>query len=602
MALPTSKQDFQYYFYVFSRVVITTLLTLGLYEFVYLKYFLDTTLTEIAYLKYLYKITINLRYNLITFWVSVVTITTFLVLNMYFLLKNPHSLTLRFSRFAQRSDVKKMKPSVLQSDGFCLGSFHKQMLRTNEPLGLLCVAPAGAGKTTGTVIPTILSCDKDSLIINDPKGELYDETSKYRRKISNVSNEFGAVYRIEWGQAFANRDDNTTFWNPLDLSNLPQGTAERSKYVDMITNILIKEAKGDKFWSSSARKTLSAMILYSIYKEELENKSTNIAQVKDILATIGVKDINNDEEGESEKEDASQEGFLLKARELDTLEFPESIKLRCKNVFSELSSTSPNTLGSILATISSDLSVFNSEYVRDVTSSNTFSMENIRGVKKEVVIKGKTVITERPTTIYLISPAAEQELFGVLSAIFVEVAYKYITSQDLAIVKKSNIVRFILDEVAFFPPISAVIDGPAIARGYRGSFLFVCQDLSQIQDKYSEGALNTMLTNTAFKIVLPQNNDKTAERLAKLAGQTQITEWQGVGKTRQKVKKIINLIEPTDVLSLPAGKQIVFVQNNAKTPIFCDIPFYFKNKEMLRKLGKRWYKRLWSKIFKSKKN
>lgn len=559
MALPTSKQDFQYYFYVFSRIVFSILLTLGLYEFVYLKYFLDTTLLEVAYLKYLYKITINLRYELITFWVSVVTITAFLVLIMYFLLKNPHSLTLRFSRFAQRSDVKKMKPSVLQSDGFCLGSFHKQMLRTNEPLGLLCVAPAGAGKTTGTVIPTILSCDRDSLIINDPKGELYDETSKYRRKISNV-------FRIEWGQAFANRDDNTTFWNPLDLSNLPQGTAERSKYVDMITNILIKEAKGDKFWANSGRKTLSAMILYSIYKEELENKSTNIAQVKDILATIGVP--SNDEDVESEKEDASQEGFLLKARELDTLEFPETIKQRCKTVFSELSSTSPNTLGSILATISSDLSVFNNEYVIDVTSNNTFSMENIRGT------------VNKPTTIYLISPAAEQELFGVLSAIFVEVAYKYITSQDLALVKKSNIVRFILDEVAF----SAVIDGPAIARGYRGSFLFVCQDLSQIQDKYSEGALNTMLTNTAFKIVLPQNNDKTAERLAKLAGQTQIAEWQGVGKTRQRVKKIINLIEPTDVLSLPAGKQIVFVQNNAKNSIFCDIPFYFKNKEMLKKL------------------
>lgn len=575
MALPTSKQDFQYYFYVFSRLVFTILLTFGLYEFVYLKYFLDTTLLEVAYLKYLYKITLNLRYELITFWVSIVTITTFLVLIMYFLVKNPHSLTLRFSRFALRTDVKKMKPSVLQNDGFCLGSFHKQMLRTNEPLGLLCVAPAGAGKTTGTVIPTIVSCDKDSLIINDPKGELYDETSKYRRKISNV-------FRIEWGQAKENRDKNTTFWNPLDLSNLPQGTAERSKYVDMITNILIKMPKGDTFWANSGRKTLSAMILYSIYKEELENKSINIAQVKDILATIGVP--SNDEDSESEKEDASQEGFLLKARELDTLEFPETIKQRCKTVFSELSSTSPNTLGSILATISSDLSVFNNEYVIDVTSNNTFSMENIRGIKEEVIVKGKTTIVEKPTTIYLISPAAEQELFGVLSAIFVEVAYKYITSQDLAVVKKSNIVRFILDEVAFFPPISAVIDGPAIARGYRGSFLFVCQDLSQISDKYSEGALNTMMTNTAFKIVLPQNNDKTAERLAKLAGQTQITEWQGVGKTRQRVKKIINLIEPTDVLSLPAGKQIVFVQNNAKTPIFCDIPFYFKNKEMLKKL------------------
>jgi type IV secretion system protein VirD4 len=559
MVLPSSKQDFQYYFYIINRVVFTTLLTFGSYEFIYLKYFLDTSLLELSFLRYLFKVMFKFNNYNLTFWVSYITLTIFISLLLFFFLQNPYSLTIKFSRYARKNDIKKMKPSILKHDGYCLGSFKNQILRTNEPLGLLCVAPAGAGKTSGTVIPSILSCDKDSLIINDPKGELYDETATYRRKISDV-------YRIEWGQPAEKRDANTTFWNPLDLSNLPITSAERSNYVDTITNILIKESKGDKFWSNSARKTLSAIILYDIYKEELDGKSTTISKVKDILATIGIK-----EEDEDSEKDASQAGFLKKAKELEILNFPDSIKLRCKNVFSELSSTSPNTLGSILATISADLSVFNSEYVREITSANTFSMVNIRGHNK-------------PTTIYLISPAAQQELFGVLSAIFVELAYKTITSQDLAIVKKSNIVRFILDEVAFFPPISAVIDGPAIARGYRGSFLFVCQDFGQIIDKYSKGALDTMLTNTAFKIVLPQNNDETASRLAKLAGQAQLKEWQGVGKNKQIVKKYVDLISSTDILSFPPGKQIIFVQNNAKTPIFCDIPFYFKDKQMLKKL------------------
>ncbi len=562
MALPSSKQDFQYYFYIINRMVLSILFTLGLFEF-YSWYFVGAYLLEGDFIKYLFKtVLFKGHYEFPTFWVIVLDLLLFTILMIFFLIRNPYKLTLRFSRFATPIDVKKMKPGVLKEDGFCLGSFNNKILKTNESLGMLCVAPAGAGKTSGTVIPTILSTDKDSLIINDPKGELYDETSKYRRKVTNV-------FRIEWGQPFDQRNDNTTYWNPLDLSNIPEGTAERSKYVDMITNILIKMPKGNTFWANSGRKTLSALILYSIYKEELEHRSTNIAEVKDILATIGVQDI--DDEDNSEKEDASQEGFLIKAREVEELKFPESIKLRCKNVFSELSSTAPDTLGSIIATISSDLAVFNSEYVRDVTSKNNFSMNNIRG-------------TDKPTTVYLISPAAEQELFGVLSAIFVEVAYKYITSQDLVVVKESNIVRFILDEVAFFPPISAVIDGPAIARGYRGSFLLVCQDFGQIIDKYSEGALNTMMTNTALKIILPQNNDKTAERLAKFGGQTQVKEWQGKGKNRQSIKKVQDLISASDLLSLPDGKQIVFVQNNAKTPIFCDIPFYFKNKDMLKKL------------------
>ena len=93
-----------------------------------------------------------------------------------------------------------------------------------------------------------------------------------------------------------------------------------------------------------------------------------------------------------------------------------------------------------------------------------------------------------------------------------------------------------------------------------------------------------MFTNTAFKIVLPQNNDETAKRLASRGGQRQVKITRGSGKNKSTSKELQPLITPSDVMSLPSGKQIVFVQNNAKTPIICNIPFFFKNKEMLKKL------------------
>jgi sterol desaturase/sphingolipid hydroxylase (fatty acid hydroxylase superfamily) len=103
MALPRSTQDYKYCFYILIRTILSLLLTFGLYEFVYLKFFLDTSLTELGFLKYLYKIFINQRYDLITFWITSITLLVFIVLLMYFLLKNPHSLTLKFSRYATRS-------------------------------------------------------------------------------------------------------------------------------------------------------------------------------------------------------------------------------------------------------------------------------------------------------------------------------------------------------------------------------------------------------------------------------------------------------------------------------------------------------------------
>ncbi|UQY79982.1 TraG/VirD4 family protein [Candidatus Hepatincola sp. Av] len=567
MALPSTKQDYLYYVVnilaiIFS--VITGVMLLYLWSVIYFhEYHLS-----VGYIHYLYNVLINQQYTSLTYYViilaSMVSFTIFGII----ISRNPYSKTLKFSRWAKWYDVKKMKPSVIQSNGYALGVFKNKLLRTNEPLGLLCVAPAGAGKTTGTVIPTVLSCDKDCLVINDPKGELYEATYKYRNSI-------GKVFRIEWGQAEEEWSETTTFWNPLDLENLAKTTVDRAKYIDAITNILIKQTGGDAFWVNSGRKTLSAMMLFLIYKEELAGLSTSISQVKDKLATIGVTP-DDEEEEKKGNADASQEGFKRLAKQCKHYEeeklIPLEIITRCYNVFSELGATSPNTLGSILATISSDLSIFNNESVRKITSKNSFSMNNIRG------------LNNKPVSIYLISPASEQELFGVLSGIFVETAYKFITSQDLKIVKDSNIVRFILDEVAFFPKISAVIDGPAIARGYRGSFLFVCQDLGQIKEKYGENGLNTMMTNTAFKIILPQNNNETAHRLASLSGKTQKIEWVGKDKHRAKQKQEINLIEATDVMSLPEGLQIIIVQNNARTPILCKIPFFFKDKGMLKKL------------------
>lgn len=557
--LPSSKQDFLYYFYLITRIGLSLAIILGIYS-LYIYFIFKVTIINKPFLHYLFYLFLHNRYDILTYQLTACSIVLLIILILFWYIKNPHSKTLKFSRFATRSDIRKMKPSILRKDGFCLGSFKNKMLHTNEPLGMLCVAPAGSGKTAGTVIPTILTCDKDSLIVNDPKGELYDLTHKYREHISKV-------YRIEWGQSKETQNNKTVFWNPLDLTNLPKGTAERAKYIDIITNILIKEVKGDTFWMNSARKTLSAIALFLIYKNELDKKSTSISDVKDILATIGVMD-----EEDFDGKDASQVGFRLKAEETINLDIPDVIKQRCYNVFSELASTSPNTLGSILATISSDLAIFNNENVREITSKNSFSINEIRGQKG------------CPVTVYLISPAAEQDLFGVLSGIFVELAYKFITSQNLTKIKKSNTLRFILDEVAFFPKISAVIDGPAIARGYKGSFLFVCQDFAQISDKHGSNALNTMFTNTAFKIVLPQNNDETAERFAKIPGKQRKIIWAGAGKSRKKDYNITNLIEPSDIMSLPEGKQIVFVQNKAKTPIFCDIPFYFKNENLKKKL------------------
>jgi type IV secretion system protein VirD4 len=87
----------------------------------------------------------------------------------------PHRFTNTKEGSARIADEKDIKTMGLW-DGWIvvLGRFKKRMIMLPETLSVLCVAPPGTGKTVGVVVPTILTCNKVSMIVNDVKPELAD--------------------------------------------------------------------------------------------------------------------------------------------------------------------------------------------------------------------------------------------------------------------------------------------------------------------------------------------------------------------------------------------------------------------------------------------
>ena len=88
----------------------------------------------------------------------------------------------------------------------------------DETLPVLALAPPGAGKTAGVIVPAIISCDRHCLVIHDQAG-LLEMTSGYRSSI-------GPVTLLDLA---GNRSNGSL--NPLSSSWLPADPASRSSYV-----------------------------------------------------------------------------------------------------------------------------------------------------------------------------------------------------------------------------------------------------------------------------------------------------------------------------------------------------------------------------------
>lgn len=127
---------------------------------------------------------------------------------------------------------------------------------------LLTIAPTGAGKGQGHIIPALLDYS-GSMVVLDFKGEAYKETAWYRRW-------HGPVFR------WAPFEEETDAFNPLDfISNWDDAR--------MLADLLVKHSgKGDPFWDNSARDLVTATIEFvrQVYPAHERNMST----VLDMLA------------------------------------------------------------------------------------------------------------------------------------------------------------------------------------------------------------------------------------------------------------------------------------------------------------------------------
>jgi type IV secretion system protein VirD4 len=338
-----------------------------------------------------------------------------------------------------------------------LSTGHKPVAWYGEG-SLVTVAPPGAGKTQGHVIPNLLLWRGPAVVL-DVKSELYAMTSGWRQK--NV----GPIYR------FAPFEPQRSHgYNPLSaIRSDPRFLWEDST---LAANMLVVP-QGSKvpFFELSAQRTLS-MFVAGICRWSARPQDRAMSRVLDIASGLGLED------------------FLTRAM-LDVSFAPLA---RAAASFHEMDE---RTRSNVLSTLQTSLKSWEGERVAAVTRQSDWSPPDLRN-------------GTNPTLYICVNPEEIEAALSILRVLIgqhVRALTRTLPGPD------DSDVLFLLDEFPQLRHMPPVEEGIAVGRGYGLKFWLFAQSLGQVRNAYKHA--DSLLGQCGLRAFInPSLQDGTAQKIA----------------------------------------------------------------------------------------
>ena len=560
-------------------------------------------------------------------------------------------------RMATYADVKKMK--LFSGFVTVLGRFKGKLMKLPETLSTLVVAPPGTGKTVGVVIPTIFESHGMSIIVNDPKPELCFKTSGYRATEGPVFViNWGEEDKPDKGIFYPSWNPLSPSCLPpmgpprdmyIDsmvavLVEEPKGGADphwsksgrnaMSGMLHFISSKCERARANDYFMSrlmENAFDEEDAKVLASYYAE-MPDMSAHTAMealqrgelTYDNYAPVGTWDglpkewhgcepciamvldwfnesqmrvqadlKRRQDEGDQSAAFADPMRDVLEAAVNESARYKYSHRAMLE--LNQLASTPDKERGSIWSTAAGGISAFKNAAVRARTRFSDFTFRDLRGMPDPITGEMK------PISVYLSIDQVQARALSMITGVFVELMSSFLIANPPNFVGTDGIksgpfpVLFVLDEFPQMPKLAAVKDGPAVGRGQKVAYLLIGQDLGQISGQYGADDLETIITTTAAKVILAQNNEKTAERFSKMIGSktiktSSVSAQEAIMGFNMKMSNNVSkqlqsssVVGASEMMSLDSMKQYVLMQGFLNRPILADAPRWYLDKAMKKK-------------------
>jgi type IV secretion system protein VirD4 len=404
-----------------------------------------------------------------------------------------------YSRWAKEKEIKEDKniEHVVASDqhimaaGVPLINNGKDIWVDNGEYHSLVIGTTGSGKTETIVKPMVNLLGKkgESMIITDPKGEIYEYSAEYLKEQG---------YKII---VLNFRDpQNGNSWNPLTLPYRYYKSGNVDKSTELLDDVglnIIRDPnnKSEPFWENSAADYFSGLALglfYDAKEEEVNLNSINY------MSTIG--------EERFATSTYIKEYFQLKG------------EASSPYIFASNTINAPkDTQGGITSTFRQKIRLFSSrEMLSEMLSYSDFDMRDIGKEKTAVYM----IIHDEKTT------------YHSLATIFIKQCYE--TLVDIAKENGGKLpirTNFILDEFANMPPLKDVDSMVSAARSRDIRFTFIIQNFAQLNDVYGKEVAEVIKGNCNNLIYLISTEMAALEEISKMCGEVKSKEKDKTAST-----------------------------------------------------------------------
>lgn len=356
------------------------------------------------------------------------------------------------------------------SEGIMLGRVEDELViippeSKLDNRNVLLIGASGSGKGQAFVINNILNNKSSTIVVTDPKGELYDLTHEIKR------DQGYKVYQIDFLNLLGDG------YNPLDYIH---DDLDAKRIALTIARNASKDDKEDH-WFSKAVDLLTGLILY--VKDKYPNPSIPI-EVK--------REFNKAYEDEE---------YLVNV----CIEIGEDHA--AYQYLKDASVAKGNERTSIFSTFTKQVGIFSSKKVADLTKQSDI---NFHDLQEEVSI------------LYIKIPIKDNPVASLTATFFDQLITTLYKIGDQYGSKLKIPTILLLDEFANIGKLNGYDETLSTCRGYDLSLITVVQDFAQLEAKYGKEIARTIINNHDTTLFLRTKDPETAKFFERLAGDTTI--------------------------------------------------------------------------------